>query len=187
MIELLARRRGMGEVKDDPIIEFDDSNVKAKCVSGYGGATGGSAPTSYRIGGVKVIGKAGEITYKQAESVLTFPQGTTGIFLDGTYTSFNELQYFTHCTKINSKAFQASTFSGTITFPSSLTSIGSKAFYSLNCPRLIFLSTTPPTMSDFAQTNHVTRVYVPDESVDTYKTAWSSWASKIKSINELST
>ena len=185
MIELMLRRRGMG--KGDPVIEFADSNIKAKCVSGYGGAEGGYASTSYRIGGVKVPGKAGEITYKQAESVLTFPQDTTGTFFNGTYTSFNELQYFTHCTKINGKAFQSSTFSGTITFPSSVTTISSKAFYSLRCPGLIFLSTTPPSMADFAQTNNITRVYVPDDSVNTYKSSWSNWSSKIKPISDLST
>lgn len=43
-------------------------------------------------------------------------------------------------------------------------------------------ATTPPTNSNNFSTSTV--IYVPAESVDAYKTAWSSLASKIEAIQE---
>jgi hypothetical protein len=59
-----------------------------------------------------------------------------------------------------------------------------------NTPNLAFiivLSTTPFPLSSGALTNGNTcPIYVPDDAVDTYKTAtnWSAYASRIKPISE---
>ena len=49
-----------------------------------------------------------------------------------------------------------------------------------NCPITTFIvrALTPPTLSDSTLTTS-TNIYVPDEVVDAYKTAWSSRAAKI--------
>lgn len=76
-----------------------------------------------------------------------------------------------------------------ITLPDSINSIGSYAFH--KCSGLISItldSTTPPSLgaNAFKQTSSDLQIYVPDESVDTYKTniIWRSYASKIKPISE---
>lgn len=76
-----------------------------------------------------------------------------------------------------------------ITLPDSINSIGWYAFH--KCSGLISItldSTTPPSLgaNAFEQTSSDLQIYVPDESVDTYKTniIWRSYASKIKPISE---
>ena len=71
-----------------------------------------------------------------------------------------------------------------VVIPSNVTSIGDRAFY--NCTRLTSitcLSTTPPTLGSyvFNNTNNCP-VYVLGAYVDAYKTAWSSYASRIQAI-----
>lgn len=83
---------------------------------------------------------------------------------------------FFACTKLTS-----------VTIPNSVTSIENYAFY--GCSSLTSITveaTTPPTIDDsgvFTSTNDCP-IYVPAESVDTYKSAtnWSSYASRIQAI-----
>lgn len=94
-------------------------------------------------------------------------------------------------TTISSKAFGSCTnITYLDTVSTKLSSIGS---ISLSCPNLktiIFRATTPPTLDSMAfnDAQNMT-IYVPDESVSTYKRAtnWSAHASKIKGISELPT
>lgn len=70
-------------------------------------------------------------------------------------------------------------------FPSTITQIGNYCFAdTTNLTTITLLATTPPTLgsSNFA---YVTAIYVPSESVETYKAAsgWSSLASRIQSIS----
>ena len=72
-----------------------------------------------------------------------------------------------------------------ITIPNSVTSIGDYAFY--NCTGLTkihSLATTPPTITSSTFSNYSATLYVPVESMDTYKTAdyWKNFTS-IKSID----
>lgn len=66
--------------------------------------------------------------------------------------------------------------------------IGSGAFNNNNLTSATFLSTTPPNIGDIAVFGGGTLnypIYVPSESVETYKTAsnqWSSLASRIQAI-----
>ena len=71
-------------------------------------------------------------------------------------------------------------------FGNSLTKIADNAFNGCsNLKELILLSETPPTLS--AAIPSQTTIYVPDASVEAYKTAsgWSSYATRIKDISSL--
>lgn len=75
----------------------------------------------------------------------------------------------------------------TIDIPSGITSIGEAAF--LNCGGLTDITvnaTTPPTLGNivFANTNNCP-IYVPAELVETYKSSWSQYASRIQAIPSL--
>lgn len=72
----------------------------------------------------------------------------------------------------------------TVVFPSTMTTIKNSLFFLSYPKNVIFKSVTPPTLENSIQSGPT--IYVPDESVETYKTAtnWSSYASKIKPISE---
>lgn len=91
-------------------------------------------------------------------------------------------------TGIRSEAFNACTGLTTVTIGTGVTSISSYAFY--YCTGLTSVTinaTTPPTLgsSVFDYTNDCP-IYVPAESVETYKSAsrWSAYASRIVSIED---
>jgi len=71
-----------------------------------------------------------------------------------------------------------------ITIPSTVTNISYQAFYAdKKLDGITCLATTPPTLGSdvFGDTNNCP-IYVPAESVDTYKTAWSQYADRIEPI-----
>ena len=77
----------------------------------------------------------------------------------------------------------------TITVPSTVTAIGQNAFANIGTITLVCLATTPPTLENTdAFTSTSGNIYVPDTSVDAYKEAtnWSTYASRIKGLSELS-
>lgn len=90
-------------------------------------------------------------------------------------------------TEIGDMAFYRCDVLPSIIIPSSITSIGEQAFR--NCYLLDNVTVnalTPPTLgyNPFGGTSENLVIYVPAESVDTYKEAsgWSSYASKIQAI-----
>lgn len=119
---MINRRRVYG--CSNRIIKFADPTVKALCVGAFGGADGGSLPatTYYRVNGVKVKGVEGEITYKQATSILSFPSATqeNNFYNKGTLISFDELKYFT---SLRGPYFQGTSFSGSVTLPNVITAM----------------------------------------------------------------
>ncbi len=73
--------------------------------------------------------------------------------------------------------------------PASLTKLGDSVFYgSTNLTTVVCKAVTPPTIggSVFAYTKAELIIYVPDDSVEAYKTAtnWSAYADKIHPISE---
>ena len=92
-------------------------------------------------------------------------------------------------TKIGSNAFAVCASLASVEIPSNITSIGRAAFSEcISLASLTVLATTPPTLGvdafDRVSSNLV--IYVPAESVETYKAAtnWSNYASKIQAISE---
>ena len=72
-----------------------------------------------------------------------------------------------------------------ITLPSTVTTIGAMVWFGTNTLTTITcLATTPPSLGSSSVPNNVTAIYVPSGSVDSYKTSWSSLASKIQAIEE---
>lgn len=73
-----------------------------------------------------------------------------------------------------------------ITFPASLTTIGIYVLLSNPIKQVVCLAKTPPTVGASAFPSGV-QFYVPDDAVDTYKSAtyWSGQASRIHPLSEL--
>ena len=70
-----------------------------------------------------------------------------------------------------------------VTIPSSVTSIGSRAFY--GCSGLTSITVeaiTPPTLGSGAFNGSSCPIYVPCQSVDAYKAAWSQYADRIACV-----
>ena len=92
-------------------------------------------------------------------------------------------------TSIGLYAFGAAKFTS-VTIPASVTTIGNYAFAS--CAQLVEVicePTTPPTAGGanlFTWDGNLNAIYVPDNSVATYKAAsgWSGYANLIKGISE---
>lgn len=89
-------------------------------------------------------------------------------------------------TSIYSHTFEKCSSLESITLPSSITSIGYIAFSGCTSLESITINaTTPPTLGLSAIPSNVTSIYVPAESVEAYKAAWTDYADKIYSIEEL--
>lgn len=115
-------------------------------------------------------------------------QGTTAI---GNYS-------FRNCTKLSQINFpDALTSIGTsallktnlqhIDLPASIDNIGNYAFQeNQSLKNVIIRAITPPTIGLYALLGSNCPIYVPDGSVDLYKTneSWSAYASRIKPISE---
>lgn len=103
---------------------------------------------------------------------------------DGSMTEVTA-QMLQGITSISNYAFFYCISLTSVTIPNSVTNIGSSAF--MNCTSLTSVTvkaTTPPTLgSGVFYSTHVNLViYVPAESVDAYKAAWSNYADKIQAI-----
>lgn len=93
-------------------------------------------------------------------------------------------------TDIGSSAFYYNRALTSIILPNSIISIGNNAFS--NCSNLIeciFESVNPPTLGGtgvFASINAITKMFVPDESLDAYKTVtnWTAHSTRIFPISE---
>lgn len=131
----------------------------------------------------KLLNSSTGITYQMIDDVRQDTVQTTYTFDTlGKHTVKNKLDG----TSIGSRAFFECKSLSTVTIPNSVTSIEYGAFD--NCTGLTSVTieaTTPPTLgaNAFNNTNNCP-IYVPAESVDTYKQAtnWSSYASRIQAI-----
>lgn len=75
-----------------------------------------------------------------------------------------------------------------VEFPSTVTSIGYNCFYRVTITELVMHAVVPPSLSNGGLGNgsSAKAIYVPDESVEAYKTAdgWSRYASVVKPMSE---
>ncbi|MBR5019896.1 MAG: leucine-rich repeat protein [Bacteroidales bacterium] len=84
-------------------------------------------------------------------------------------------------TEILDYAFEGCSGLTSITIPSSVTTIHAYAFQDCTgLEEIRMLSTTPPTSSSAFDNTNNCPIKVPDESINAYKTSWSSYASRIQ-------
>lgn len=125
-------------IQENPNIAFADNNVKALCVANWD--TNGD----------------GELSYEEAAAVTdlgeVFRGSGSGI------TSFDELQYFTGLTYIQSYAFRSSLVLESVVLPSTITEIRTEAF----CDCRSLLSITIP-----AAVNNIGRLALSCDNMET--------------------
>lgn len=92
-------------------------------------------------------------------------------------SNLSELTFGNSISNIDVNAFSECTSLTSINIPNTITNIGAAAF--LDCTSLISVTinaTTPPTIGDaFTNNAEGRKIYVPTESVETYKTASTAW------------
>lgn len=92
------------------------------------------------------------------------------------------------CTTIGENAFDSCKSLKNVTIGSGCTSIGNRAFFgaypnTVNLETLTITATTPPSIGTNAIGGTAVVIYVPAESVEAYKTAWTEYESKIQAIS----
>ena len=100
-------------------------------------------------------------------------------------TKLTSLDIPSNISSIGSRAFASCTGLTSLVIPSNISSIDNEAFS--KCSGLTSVtveSTTPPTLGSYVFNYTSCPIYVPPESVDTYKAAsgWSNYASRIQAI-----
>ena len=168
-----------------PAITFADKAVEELCLENWD------------------VNGDGKLSYEEAAAITDLGN----VFKSNTsITSFAELQYFTGLKSIGIQAFQGCTSLASITFPANLetigdaafngctglqeieipksvTTIGKYAFY--NCTGLtgIFCwNPAPVSLGNKMFDGSSCLIYVPTESISSYKEAWPSYASRISDI-----
>ena len=141
---------------------------------------------------VTTIEKGAFHNWHSNDQQLTIPNSVTSIGDSAFYywqSNNQPLVIPNSVTSIGSNAFgywQSNTHP--IVIPDSVTSIGQQAFRNWSlAPYVEIQAITPPSLGVDAFNRHISEpIYVPDESVDAYKTAadWVSLASRIVSIND---
>ena len=107
---------------------------------------------------------------------------TIGNFAFNSCSSLTSVTIGNGVTSINQNAFSRCTSLTSVTIPSDVTSINLNAFsYCNSLTSITCEATTPPTLGNnaFANTNDCP-IYVPCESLETYESAWSAYASRIQ-------
>ena len=111
---------------------------------------------------------------------------TIGNVAFGDCISLVEISIPNSVTTIGARAFENCAQLASVAIPSSVTTIGYQAFYKCsNLTSITVSAITPPDVgsSCFANTNDCP-IYVPADSVETYKTAehWGEYANRIQAI-----
>lgn len=146
---MINRRRVMGGSR---FIKFADPVVKSICVTRWGGATGGNAPISTYVDGVRVEGVEGEMTYEQAASV----KNLNGYFSGKTnIVAFNELYYFTNITAFIGRDFRSCSNLQEIRLPKNIQNLSYETFVGTNLKEV----TIPETVTSADVTYLFSRCY----------------------------
>lgn len=146
--------------------------------------------TALTIGsGVTTIGS--NAFYNHKINKLVIPDNVTSIdnnafYSTGASSNFDSVKVGNGCTTIGTSGL-AFTFKS-IDIGSGITSIGNYGIKSNSCTTIICRATTPPTCGGSAFVNtKLTGIYVPDGSVNAYKSAsfWSMYSDKIHPLSDL--
>jgi hypothetical protein len=114
-----------------------------------------------------------------------------GIFAFRGCYSLTSINLPANLSSIGNSAFNSCYSLTSINLPANLSSIGNSAFISCySILKYVFNRTTPPTLANtnaFSNINSICKIYVPDESVDAYKSAtnWITYADYIYPISEM--
>jgi len=121
---------------------------------------------------------------------ISLPPGNTSTF-DGMFSNCSALESATLPTSLTSisSVFMNCVAIKHIVISALITSIGSNAFFGTKSADYVFLRTTPPTIASdtFYGIPSSKKIYVPDDSVATYKAAtnWTVWANYIHPISSM--
>lgn len=131
---------------------------------------------------IKKISNLGKIT--------ALPTGTSSTQNFGNKSTLTEVVLPDTLTSIPQYSFSGYAALANCDIPSTCTYIGSRAFYGANSlSTIVCHATTPPTIASdtFGSNASDFAIYVPDASVDAYKTAtnWATYADQIKPLSEL--
>ena len=132
------------------------------------------------------IGSRAFFGCRNLTSDITIPSGVS-IIKFHTFQNCSSVASFTlqeGITAIEGYAFSGIGTRDSFVVPSTVTNIGGAAFFNSTLKNFVCLAVVPPTASNMFITCE--SLYVPDESVEAYKTAsnWSTYASKIKPLSE---
>lgn len=154
----------------------------------------------YQRRGLKSVVIPSNIT-SLPNSLFRYCYGLNSVMLHNAITKIGQ-RVFEYCTSLSSIELPSSLttidmyafmYSGlvSITIPSSVTSLGAQSFrFCRQLQTVVMQSSTPPTLGAntvFSNGHSGLTIYVPDGSVEAYKTAtnWSAFADKIKPLSEL--
>lgn len=116
---------------------------------------------------------------------ISIPNSVTVIDSGAFYycSSLTNLKLPNNLVSIGGSAFSECNSLGNITIPASVTELKYMCLYLTRPLDVTVLSISPPSLGNYAF-NSSTRIFVPAESVDTYKAAsgWSTYSSKIQAI-----
>ena len=87
------------------------------------------------------------------------------------------LIYPSSCKAVSDGCFFNATID-TIDIPASITYLAGTCFHSSKTKNIIFRSKTPPKLygyQEFGGKIHMGKIYIPDDSIELYRTKWGSW------------
>ena len=177
-----------------------DSNAFGQCIFADSNFINNSSATGSPWGATiyqNAVETQDGLIIQNGDTAVYCRKNATSVTIPDSVTSINDM-VFKDCTSLISATigngvtsigydvFSGCTSLTSVTIPSSVTSIGNSAFYYCNhLTSFTCEATTPPTLGSnvFNGTNNFL-IYVPAESVSSYKSAsgWSSYASRIQAI-----